>query len=67
MPVDEVEEVTYLRGVITKNGVEASDILVIVRKSLHAFGQLKPVWNSRQLTIKLKLRLYNTNVKSVLL
>ena len=36
-------------------------------KARCAFAELQNIWNSKQYTMKTKLRLYNSNVKSILL
>ena len=38
-----------------------------VNKARHAFNTLKPIWRSTSLSPRNKIRIFNTNVKSVLL
>ena len=61
--IDEVEDFTYLGSNISKDGGSDQDIVARIGKARTAFAILRPVWRSR----KTKLRIFNTNVKSVLL
>ena len=44
-----------------------ADVKSRINKARHAFAVLKPIWKSRKITLRTKMRLFNTNVKSVLL
>ncbi|XP_030745176.1 uncharacterized protein LOC115874223 [Sitophilus oryzae] len=63
--VENVTEFTYLGSIVIANGGADADI--VIRKAQRAFGQLKSVWTSRQLSIQTKLRIVNSNVIPVLL
>ncbi|XP_030748908.1 uncharacterized protein LOC115876993 [Sitophilus oryzae] len=65
--VENVTEFTYLGSILTANGGADADIVSRIRKAQRAFGQLKSVWTSRQLSIQTKLRIFNSNVIPVLL
>ncbi|KAL9978171.1 hypothetical protein ACROYT_G015662 [Oculina patagonica] len=65
--IDEVEDFAYLRSNISKDGGSDQDIRVRIGKARTAFTILTPVWRSKVISRKTKLRLFNTNVKSVLL
>ena len=54
--VEEVLDFIYLGCVISING-----------EARHAFRTLRPVWLSYQVSINTKIRIFNTNVKPVLL
>ena len=43
------------------------DIQSRLGKARGAFARLQPIWKSKQCSLKTKLRLYNSKVKSVLL
>lgn len=65
--IGEVEEFCYLGSVISKQGGAMRDVEQRIKKAKAAFAILLPVWNSNKLSKKTKLRIFNTNVKSVLL
>ena len=65
--VDEVEDLTYLGSNISRDGGSDRDILARIGKARTAFAILRPVWRSKVIPRKAKLRIFNTNVKSVLL
>ncbi|VDP55937.1 unnamed protein product [Schistosoma margrebowiei] len=58
--LEDVESFTYLGSIINEQGSSGADVRV-------AFLQLKNIWNSKQLSTNIKLRIFNTNVKAVLL
>ena len=65
--IDEVEDFTYLSSNISKDGGSDRDILVRIGKARTAFAILRPEWRSKVISRKTKLRIFNTNMKSVLL
>jgi hypothetical protein len=64
--LEEVEAFTYLGSVIDKQGGTEADVKVRIGKARAVFIQLKNIWSSKQLSTQTKLRLFNTNVKTVL-
>ena len=58
---------TYLGSVISSEDGSKADIKNRIDKARVAFNSLHKVWNSKKLVLKTKIRLYNSNVKSVLL
>ena len=64
--IDEVENFTYLGSNISKDRGSDWDIQVRIGKARTAFAILTPVWRSKVISGKTKLRIFNTNVKSVL-
>jgi hypothetical protein len=62
-----VDRFTYLGSVISKDGSAQKDIKNILSKARNAFANLRPVWRSSVYSIRTKLHLYNSIVKSVLL
>ena len=63
----DVEKFTYLGSVITTTGGTDEDINTKIGKARFSFNSLKPVFRSTAISLRNKLRIYNTNVKSVLL
>ncbi len=66
-PLEEVESFTYLGSIIDKKGGTDADVRVRIGKARAAFLQLKNVWSSRELSQHTKVRIFNSNVKAVLL
>lgn len=66
-PLEDVDTFTYLGSIITTSGGTDEDITSRINKARHVFAILKPVWTSSYMTTRTKLRIFNSNVKSVLL
>ena len=65
--VEDTKDFTYLGSIVSTSGGTDEDIKARKRKAQQAFAMLRPVWRSRALRTRTKLRIFNTNVKSVLL
>ena len=65
--LEEVESFTYLGSIVDKQGGTDANVRIRIGKARAAFLQLQKVWASRDLSVSTKIRLFNTNVKSVLL
>lgn len=65
--VGEVEQFKYLGSILTPDGGAELDIENRISKARTAFGALSRVWQSNAITMRTKLRIFETNVKSVLL
>ncbi|XP_022330246.2 uncharacterized protein LOC111128732 [Crassostrea virginica] len=65
--IEDVNNFTYLGSIVSKNGGANEDIIARLGKARHAFITLRPTWRSRNISRKTKLRIFETNVKSVLL
>jgi hypothetical protein len=65
--IKEVEKFVYLCSVVSKNGGTEKDIKCPINKARHALNSLLPIWRSTALSQNNKIRIFNTNVKSVLL
>ena len=63
----EVESFTYLGSVMDKSGGTDTDVKTRIGKARSAFNMLKNVWSSREIGTSTKVRLFNSNVQSVLL
>ena len=66
-PVENVEDFTYLGSIISSDNGAKKDIQSRLAKARAAFHRLQPIWKSRNFSINTKLKLYNSNIKSVLL
>ena len=65
--IEEVEAFTYLGSVINQDGGTDADIKARIGKARSAFIILKNIWKSHHISPGTKTRLFNSNVKSVLL
>ena len=66
-PIEEVEQFVYLGSVITTTGGTTEDVDARIKKAKGAFAQLSKLWNARDISLRTKMRLFQSNVKSVLL
>lgn len=66
-PLKEVQSFTYLGSIIDQHGGTVVDVKARIGKARAAFIQLKEIWTSRELSLNTKIRIFNSNVKSVLL
>ena len=65
--IEDVEQFTNLGSVVSRDGGTDRDIKSRIWKATAAFKTLIPIWTSQVISVKTKLRICNTNVKSVLL
>ncbi|VDP56263.1 unnamed protein product [Schistosoma margrebowiei] len=65
--LEDVSSFTYLGSIIDEQEGSDAEIKARIGKSRVVFLQLKDIWNSKQLSINIKVRIFNTNVKTVLL
>ena len=65
--LDEVESFTYLGSIADNTGGTEADVRARIGKARAAFQQLKNVWRSSLLGTSIKIRIFNTIVKPVLL
>ncbi|VDP17559.1 unnamed protein product [Schistosoma margrebowiei] len=65
--LENVENPTYLSNVIDEYGGADAHVKARIDKAGTAVLQLKNIWNSKQLSTNIKVRIFNTNVKTVLL
>ena len=65
--LDEVESFTYLGSIINVQGGTDEDVKTRIGKARTGFLQLQTIWKSRELSQRTKIRIFNSNVKSVLL
>ena len=65
--LEEVDYFTYLASVIDKQGGTDVDVATRIGKARVAFKLRKNIWASKEIRTQTKLRIFNSNVKSVLL
>ncbi|VDO50292.1 unnamed protein product [Schistosoma margrebowiei] len=65
--LEDVKTVTYLSNIIDEHGGSDAYVKARIGKTRAAYLQLKHIWNSKQLSTNTKVRIFNTNVKTVLL
>ena len=65
--LEEVESFTYLGSIISSQGGTDADVKARIGKARTSFLLLKNIWNSREIREMTKIRIFNSNVKSVLL
>nr|KAG5706180.1 hypothetical protein BaRGS_019507 [Batillaria attramentaria] len=66
-PIREVESFVYLGSVVDGQGGTDRDVTARIGKARAAMVMLKNVWASKVVSIRTKLHIFNSNVKSVLL
>ncbi|VDP38607.1 unnamed protein product [Schistosoma curassoni] len=65
--LEDVKTFTYLGSIIDEQGRSDADVRARFGKASEAYLQLKDIWNSKQYAANTKIRISNTNVKTVLL
>ena len=65
-PIKEVESFVYLGSTITKQSGTDEDVTSRIGKARSAFITLKKMWTSKEISTETKMRIFNSNVKSVL-
>ena len=65
--IEEINSFVYLGSVVDKLGGTDEDVKTRIKKARVAFIQLNNIWKSREIGQQTKIRIFNSNVKSVLL
>ena len=65
--VEEVDNFCYLGSTIDNTGGAEKDVKARIGKARTSFMLLKNIWKAKTIKLNTKLRIFNTNVKSVLL
>ncbi|VDO66079.1 unnamed protein product [Schistosoma margrebowiei] len=65
--LEDVESFIYLGSIIDEQGGSDADVKARIGKARVSFLQLWIIWNSKQLSTNIKMKIFNTNVKAVLL
>ena len=66
-PLEDVQSFTYLGSVLNVEGENDEDIKIRIQKARAAFVMLRKIWNAKEIKTCTKLRIFRSNVKSVLL
>jgi hypothetical protein len=64
---EEVWSFVYLGSVVSEKGGTEEDVASRIKKANGVFVQLYPVWRNHNISRGVKIRIFSTNVKSVLL
>ncbi|VDO67049.1 unnamed protein product [Schistosoma margrebowiei] len=64
--LEDVKTFTDLGSIIDEHGGSDADVKARIGKARAAYLQLRNIWNSKQLSYNTKVRIFNTNVKTVL-
>ncbi|VDP78296.1 unnamed protein product [Schistosoma mattheei] len=65
--LEDVKTFTYSGSIIDEQGGSDADVKARISKARAAYLQLRNIWISKQLSTNTKVRIFNTNVKTVLL
>ena len=65
--LEDVPDFTYLRSKVTRKGGACDDIKSRLQKARNAFLALNQVWKSSIYSVMTKVKIFNSNVKSVLI
>ncbi|XP_063404260.1 uncharacterized protein LOC134687734 [Mytilus trossulus] len=65
--IDEVENFTYLGTNISQDNGTSKDLMARINKARTSFCRLRTVWKTTSISRSTKIKIYNSNVKSVLL
>ena len=66
-PIEDVDSFTYLGSIVSKTRGTDEDVKARIQKASKAFLMMKNIWKSGNIRLQTKLRLFNSNVRSVLL
>ena len=66
-PIEEVDFFIYLGSVVDKLGGTDADIKTRKGKARSAFKKMKNVWSSAMLSTRIKVRIFNSTIKPVLM
>ena len=65
--IEEVAQFTFLGSIVSKTEGTDENVKARINKAREAFAILRPVCGSKNLSCSVKLRLFNSNAKLVLL
>jgi len=65
--IEDVETFTYLGAIVNKTGGSTEDIKHRLGLARNAFAMLSPLWKSKKYSKRTKIKIFNSNVMSVLL
>ena len=67
MDLELVNEFCYLGSYIAYNGSCEKDVKVRIGKAATIFGKMRKIWKSNRISLKVKMRLYESVILSTLL
>ena len=65
--LEEVTTFTYLGSIISVDGGTEEDVCSRIGKARTTFNILNKIWKTKNISLKTKLQIFNSNVKSTLL
>ena len=65
--LEDVDSFCYLGSILDKRGGTEADIKARISKAQISFKSLNNIWKAKEISVKTKLRIFNSNVKSVLM
>ena len=65
--VERVKQFKYLGSIVSDTGGTEEDVKSRKRSAQYMFTTLKPIWRSKAISLKTKLKIYNSSVKTILL
>ncbi len=65
--IEQVDNFCYLGSTLSNDGDVLTEIKIRIGKAAAAFNNLNNIWKARNITSNTKIRLYRSNVRSVLL
>jgi hypothetical protein len=65
--IEEFESFVYLGSVVSKTGGTEEDISSRIKKANGVFVQLYRIWRNHNISKRIKIQIFNMNIKSVLL
>ncbi|VDO81463.1 unnamed protein product [Schistosoma margrebowiei] len=65
--LEDVKTFSYLGSINDEQGGSDADVKARIGKARSTYLQLRDIWNSKQLSTNTKVRIFNSNVKRVLL
>ena len=65
--LEEVDSFNYLGGEVDNLGGSDKDVKIRIGKARTAFNMMGSIWKARNISLKTKVRLFNSNVKTILL
>ena len=65
--IEEVDSFVYLGSTVTRTGGTLDDVALKINKANAAFMALRNIWKNRSISRTTKLKIFRSNVKSILL
>lgn len=65
--LEEVDKIAYLESIIAVDGGTEEDVRARFRIARTAFNILNKIWKSKNISLKTKLKIFNSNIKAILL